>query len=113
MIAPVLIATKADSVSTRLHSSVYHDDIYNPLLTCADGHRQVIEGVVGDLIRTVLWDYPAFHLTMHCYWCALESSVTLLEHEAARWLRACELRSVRWLPADDLLIAQLERNVSF
>ena len=50
---------------------------------------------------------------MHCYWCALESSVTLLEHEAARWLRACELRSVRWLPADDLLIAQLERNVSF
>ena len=58
---------------------------------------------VGDLIRTVEWDYPAFHLTMHCYWCTLESSVTLLEHEAARWLEASELRFVCWLPADELL----------
>ena len=48
VIAPVLIATKADSVSVRLHSSVYHDDIYNPLLTGADGLRQVIEGVLQD-----------------------------------------------------------------
>lgn len=56
---------------------------------------------VGDLIRTVEWDYPSFHLTMHCFWCeARPESLHLLEHEAARWLSADELASVRWLPAD-------------
>ena len=56
---------------------------------------------VGELIRTVEWDYPSFHLTMHCFWCeALPGSLHLLEHEAARWLSAGELGSVRWLPAD-------------
>ncbi len=56
---------------------------------------------VGDPIRTVEWDYPSFHLTMHCFWCeALPESLHLLEHEAARWLSAGELGSVRWLPAD-------------
>ena len=56
---------------------------------------------VGELIRTVEWDYPSFHLTMHCFWCeALPESLHLLEHEAARWLSADELASVRWLPAD-------------
>ena len=57
--------------------------------------------VIERLVRTVEWDYPAFHLTMHCYWCRVESGeLTLKEHEAARWLGRDELRSVEWLPAD-------------
>ena len=53
------------------------------------------------LVTTVEWDYPKFHLKMHCYWCHVESgSLTLKEHEASRWLAADELESVQWLPAD-------------
>ena len=53
------------------------------------------------LVQTVDWDYPAFHLTMHCFWCHIESgSLTLKEHEAARWLTKEQLGSVNWLPAD-------------
>ncbi len=58
---------------------------------------------VGDLILTVEYDYPDFHLTMHCYWCKLLSNeVKLLEHEAAKWLPVDEnlLGAVDWLPAD-------------
>ena len=57
--------------------------------------------VVERLVQTVEWDYPKFHLTMHCFWCHLESgSLTLKEHEAARWLTIDQLDSVDWLPAD-------------
>ena len=57
--------------------------------------------VIERFVRTIEWDYPTFHLTMHCYWCHVESGVlTLKEHEAARWLSNDELRSVNWLPAD-------------
>ena len=57
--------------------------------------------VIERLVTTVEWDYPAFHLKMHCYWCHIESgSLTLKEHEAARWLATDELKSVKWLPAD-------------
>ena len=56
---------------------------------------------IGNLIRTVEWDYPTFHLTLHCYWCTLTSaSLRLNEHASARWLSKEELNSVRWLPAD-------------
>ena len=48
---------------------------------------------------------PAFHLTMHCFKCTLDSAVTLLEHEAAKWLKPEELNSVRWLPADEEIIS--------
>ena len=59
---------------------------------------------VGELIRTVDYDYPAFHLTMHCFRCSLrDNHLTLIEHEAARWLRPEEWQSVRWLPADEEL----------
>ena len=63
---------------------------------------------VGELLRTIDYDYPAFHLTMHCFLCRLTGSVTLLEHEAARWLAPSELTSVRWLPADIELIESLQ-----
>ena len=58
--------------------------------------------VVGDLISTVEYDYPSFHLSMECFWCELVdgSSIELTEHEAARWLGVDELESVEWLPAD-------------
>lgn len=70
------------------------------------------EIAVGDLIETVEWDYPAFHLTLHCYWCTLVSEeLTLLEHESARWLRAGELSSVNWLPADESLVERIKDSL--
>ena len=74
---------------------------------------------VGELLRTIDYDYPQFHLTMHCFRCRLkeqspmtneQSSYTLLEHEAARWLMPSELPSVRWLPADIELIESLSKS---
>lgn len=60
---------------------------------------------VDKFLTTIEWDYPAFHLTMHCYMCSLlNDAMHLNEHEAARWLRADELCDVRWLPADDQLL---------
>ena len=63
---------------------------------------------VGDLLETVEWDYPEFHLTMHCFICTLLSeSVHLNEHQAAVWLTKDTLNSVKWLPADEGLIKRL------
>ena len=64
---------------------------------------------VGRLLATVEWDYPEFHLTMHCYLCTLRGeAMHLNEHEDARWLGKAELRSVKWLPADVQLLPLLE-----
>lgn len=64
---------------------------------------------VGDLIDTIEYDYPAFHLSMKCYACTIAGgSPHLLEHEAARWLSADQLDSVAWLPADITLIPKIE-----
>jgi len=63
---------------------------------------------VRELLRTIDYDYPNFHLTMHCFKCKLAGShVTLIEHEAAKWLAPNELQSVNWLPADKDLIEEL------
>lgn len=63
---------------------------------------------VGELLETVEWDYPNFHLTMHCFWCTLLSeSLSLNEHQAATWLTADNLSSVKWLPADEGLVAKI------
>lgn len=61
-----------------------------------------VEVNVGEQICTVEYDYPKFHLTMHCFFCTLPAGCrpTLLEHEAARWLDRESLGSVNWLPAD-------------
>ncbi|MPM95967.1 CTP pyrophosphohydrolase [bioreactor metagenome] len=60
---------------------------------------------VGELIHTIEYDYPTFHLSMDCFWCELVSgNLVLKEHEAARWLTKDELDSVEWLPADIALI---------
>ena len=64
---------------------------------------------VGELLQTVEWDYPDFHLTMHCFICSLISeSMRLNEHEAAAWLTRETLRSVRWLPADEGVVGRIE-----
>ena len=64
--------------------------------------------VVESFVQTVEWDYPKFHLTMHCYWCRVDSgSLTLKEHEAARWLNREQLESVDWLPADRAVVERL------
>lgn len=93
--------------------------------------------VVERLVQTVEYDYPqlasgrdcsrseepnqallssrstaAFHLTMHCFWCHVESgSLTLKEHEAARWLSREQLDSVDWLPADKVVVELLKSRI--
>jgi len=63
---------------------------------------------VDEFLCTVEYDYPQFHLSMHCYICSLlTESLHLNEHEAARWLKNNELDSVKWLPADKIIVEQL------
>lgn len=67
---------------------------------------------VGELIDTIEYDYPTFHLSMDCFWAEVVSGdLTLKEHEAARWLTKEELDSVEWLPADVTLIERLKRGM--
>lgn len=68
---------------------------------------------IRKLLCTVDYDYPAFHLTMHCYICSIVSGeLVLTEHEAARWLAADELWDVGWLPADIGVVEQLGEYMS-
>lgn len=63
---------------------------------------------IDKFVTTVEYDYPKFHLTMHCYLCSLTTdSLHLNEHEAAKWLTKEELDSVKWLPADLIVIEKL------
>ena len=67
---------------------------------------------VGRFYSTVEWDYPAFHLKMHCFFCSLVGDAFRLnEHEAARWLSAEDIYSVRWLPADELFLPEIVREL--
>ena len=64
---------------------------------------------VEKYLTTVEYDYPAFHLSMDCFWCEIdEEHLTLLEHEAAKWLPLNDLRQVNWLPADVLVVEAIE-----
>ncbi len=64
---------------------------------------------IGGLLDTIEYDYPTFHLIMHCFLCTIVSgSLVLKEHEAARWLSKEQLQTVDWLPADLGLIKKLE-----
>lgn len=66
---------------------------------------------VERLVQTVEWDYPKFHLTMHCFLCHIESgNLTLKEHEAARWLSKEQLDCVDWLPADRIVVEALRND---
>ena len=67
---------------------------------------------VDEFLCTVEYDYPQFHLTMHCYLCSLMTdSLHLNEHEAARWLSKDELDSVKWLPADVKVVELLKSRI--
>ena len=68
--------------------------------------------VIEHLVKTIEYDYPAFHLTMHCFWCQIESGdLTLKEHESARWLNEEELESVDWLPADREVLQEIKHLI--
>jgi len=70
-----------------------------------------VDASVGDFICTVEYDYPNFHLTMHCFYCTvIAGELKLLEHEAAKWLEKENIRSVDWLPADIAVVEALEKN---
>lgn len=67
-----------------------------------------VEISVGELIGTIEYDYPTFHLSMDCFWCEIVSGeIVLKEAEAARWLTKETLDSVEWLPADITLIEKI------
>ncbi len=64
--------------------------------------------IIEKLLHTVEYDYPKFHLTLHCYLCTLASdSLHLNEHEAARWLSKEDIHTVKWLPADEEVLEML------
>ena len=65
---------------------------------------------VGELIDTIEYDYPEFHLSMDCFWCEIvKGDLVLKEHEDARWLTKEQLDDVEWLPADITLIEKIRK----
>lgn len=69
--------------------------------------------LVGDLIQTVEYDYPAFHLSMDCFWCELLSGDLIpKEAQEVRWLTKSELYDVEWLPADRIVLTQIENTLA-
>lgn len=75
--------------------------------------REIKEELSTDIsidkyLYTVDYDYPKFHLTMHCFMCSLiREALHLNEHEAARWLNREDIHSVNWLPADEILLPMI------
>lgn len=65
---------------------------------------------VGEMIDTIEYDYPTFHLSMDCFWAEIVSGELILkEHEAGKWLKKNELNLVEWLPADIILIEKIDK----
>ena len=73
-------------------------------------HEELATEIKAERILGVVdYDYPNFHLTMHCILCTIVSGeLKLLEHEAAKWLTKETLHSVNWLPADQLILDKIE-----
>lgn len=64
---------------------------------------------VGELIDTIEYDYPTFHLSMDCFWCEIiKGDLVLKEHEAAKWLTKEKMDSVEWLPADIIIVGKIK-----
>lgn len=80
-------------------------------------HREILEELntkinLSDFIQTVEIDYPNFHLIMHCYLCEVtKGNLTLLEHEAARWINLSEWNTIQWLPADDAIYERVKELI--
>lgn len=67
---------------------------------------------VGELIDTIEFDYPNFHLSMDCFWCEIvQGELKLREHESAKWLSKEKLYTVDWLPADVGLIEKIQEKL--
>ena len=79
--------------------------------------REIIEELdteirVGDIIDTIEYDYPDFHLSMDCFWCEVVSgNLDLKEAEAAKWLTKETIDSVSWLPADITLVEKIKAKL--
>ena len=79
--------------------------------------REIIEELdteisVGELIETIEYDYPTFHLSMDCFWCEIvKGDLVLKEHEAAKWLKKEQLDDVEWLPADVTVIETIKMEL--
>ena len=79
--------------------------------------REILEELdteitVGNLIKTIEYDYPTFHLSMDCFWATVKSGhLELKEAEAARWLSKDELDEVEWLPADLELVDKIREGL--
>lgn len=70
------------------------------------------EITVGDLIDTIEYDYPTFHLSMDCFWCEIiKGDLVLKEHEAAKWLDRDSINDVNWLPADITLVDKVKEQM--
>ena len=70
------------------------------------------EIAVGELIETIDYDYPTFHLSMDCFWCEIvKGDLVLKEHEAAKWLKKEQLDDVEWLPADVTVIETIKMEL--
>ena len=82
-------------------------------------HREIFEELdtevdVGDLIDTVEYDYPNFHLSMDCFWCSIKTgNLVLKEAEAAKWLDSETINSVAWLPADKGLVEKICKEMGW
>ena len=90
---------------------IEHDESGNEIETAEEAlireiHEELDSKIkVHEKIQTVEWDYPKFHLKMECFRCELvEGKLTLLEAEDAKWLNADNLKTVKWLPADELIL---------
>lgn len=71
-----------------------------------------VEIEVGDLIKTIEYDYPSFHISMDCFWAKVKSGhIELKEAEDARWLTADQLGEVKWLPADVEVVDLIRNNI--
>ena len=72
-----------------------------------------IEIEVGDLIGTIEYDYPTFHLSMDCFWCQkISGKINLKEATSSKWLKKQELNSVEWSPTDLILIDKISKEMS-
>lgn len=68
---------------------------------------------VGELIDTIEYDYPTFHLSMDCFWCeVVKGDLILKEAQEAKWLTKADMYSVQWLPADLIIIADIEKHMA-
>ena len=101
--------------SIRVVAAIICDDMEKPtrIFATAKGYGEFKEITVGERITTVEYDYPAFHLSMDCFWAQVKAGELVLnEAQEARWLTVDTLYDVEWLPADLGLIEKIKKAMS-